>query len=68
MYAVTQPAQADALLGRKVGHIRATGASIVAAANPGCHLQIECGLGDAAITVLRPMTLLANAYRREVTR
>lgn len=69
VYAVTQPAQAEALLERKLGHILATGASVVATANPGCHLQIERGLGEdaAPIRVVHPMSLLAAAYHREST-
>jgi glycolate oxidase iron-sulfur subunit len=67
IYALTQPEQADALLKRKVGHIAATGAQIVATANPGCHLQIARGLKNAAtrVTVMHPVSLLAAAYRRE---
>jgi glycolate oxidase iron-sulfur subunit len=66
IYAITQPEQADALLKRKVDHIRATGARIVATANPGCHLQIARGLRDAGVhvQVLHPVSLLAKAYRR----
>jgi glycolate oxidase iron-sulfur subunit len=67
IYALTQPAQADALLARKIGHISATRARIVATANPGCHLQIARGLKDAgaSVTVMHPVSLLARAYRRE---
>lgn len=67
IYALTQPAQADALLARKIGHISATKARIVATANPGCHLQIARGLKDAgaSVTVMHPVSLLARAYRRE---
>jgi len=67
IYALTQPDQADALLQRKVGHIVTTGAEIVATANPGCHLQIARGLGNAStsVDVLHPVTLLARAYARE---
>ena len=67
IYALTQPEQADALLKRKVGHIAATGAQIVATANPGCHLQIARGLKEAAtrVQVEHPVSLLAKAYRRE---
>jgi glycolate oxidase iron-sulfur subunit len=67
VYALTQPAQADALLQRKVGHLKATPASVVATANPGCHLQIARGLRDAGETrdVQHPVSLLARAYRRE---
>ncbi|HET7695693.1 MAG TPA: (Fe-S)-binding protein [Vicinamibacterales bacterium] len=69
IYAITQPAQADALLQRKVANIRGTGAAIVAAANPGCHLQIARGLSQvsAPIEVVHPVSLLAEAYRRERT-
>jgi glycolate dehydrogenase iron-sulfur subunit len=65
VYALTQPAQAEALLDRKVGHIKSTGAAIVATANPGCQLQIARGLGESAISVAHPISLLARAYRRE---
>ena len=67
IYALTQPEQADQLLKRKVGHITATGAAIVATANPGCHLQIARGLKDAATgaRVMHPVSLLARGYRRE---
>ncbi len=67
IYALTQPAQADALLERKVGHIAKTGAPIVATANPGCQLQIARGLTEAGSTVrvVHPVSLLARAYRAE---
>jgi len=67
IYALTQPEQAEALLTRKVGHIQATGAKIVATANPGCHLQIARGLKNASVNVrvMHPVSLLAEAYRRE---
>lgn len=66
VYAMTQPEQADRLLDRKIGHIRAAAAAVVATANPGCHLQIERGLGPASpVDVVHPVSLLAAAYRRE---
>jgi glycolate oxidase iron-sulfur subunit len=67
IYALTQPAQADALLQRKVGHLDRTGAALVATANPGCQLQIARGLREAnrPMNVAHPVTLLALAYRRE---
>ena len=67
VYAITQPDQAQALLERKVRHISSTAASIVAAANPGCHLQIARGLTDAGlpVQVFHPVSLLARAYRAE---
>src|SRR4051812_16716592 len=67
IYAITQPEQAERLLGRKTANIVATGASWVATANPGCHLQIARGLdaAGASIHVAHPVSLLARAYRRE---
>ena len=68
IYNITQPETAGRLQDRKVGHVLATGASIVATANPGCHLQIENGIHAAGVTgkrVVHPIVLLAEAYRRE---
>ena len=67
VYAITQPAQAEALLHRKVDNIRRTGASVLVTANPGCHLQIARGLADAGVkmSVFHPVSLLAMAYRSE---
>jgi glycolate oxidase iron-sulfur subunit len=67
IYAITQPAQAEALLERKVRHIGSTGAEIVATSNPGCLMQIARGLKQAGAPVqaLHPVSLLARAYRRE---
>jgi glycolate oxidase iron-sulfur subunit len=52
---------------RKVGHVIATGASHLATANPGCHLQLARGLAAAGspVELIQPVTLLARAYRRE---
>ncbi len=67
VYTITQPAQAELLLGRKTANIVATGAGLVATANPGCHLQVARGLdaAGARIQVAHPVSLLARAYRRE---
>ena len=67
IYALTQPEQADTLLKRKIGHVRASGAAILATSNPGCHLQIARGLKEAgaSVRVMHPVSLLAAAYRRE---
>ncbi len=67
VYAITQPAQAELLLGRKTANIVATGARWVATANPGCHLQVARGLdaARAVVQVVHPVSLLARAYRRE---
>jgi glycolate oxidase iron-sulfur subunit len=71
VYSQTQPETAAWLRERKAGHIRRTGAGIVATANPGCQLQIqqafprESGDGKAAVRVVHPIVLLAEAYRAE---
>jgi glycolate oxidase iron-sulfur subunit len=80
IYTITQPDTAARLQERKVGHVLATGADIVATANPGCHLQIENGLRACSPshldprhaapaklpTVTHPIALLAAAYRAEL--
>ncbi len=71
IYNITQPETAAWLQTRKVGHVQATGASIVATANPGCHLQLENGLkhatpaGSPPPRVVHPIVLLAQAYAAE---
>jgi len=64
VYNITQPEQASKLQRDKVACIRRTGAEIVATANPGCHLQIQNGLGGQG-EVRHPVSLLAEAYRKE---
>lgn len=68
IYNITQPKTAGWLQQRKLGHLKATGASVVATGNPGCHLQIQNGLrqgGDATTEVVHPVVLLARAYAAE---
>jgi glycolate oxidase iron-sulfur subunit len=64
-YNLTEPAMARRLAERKVANIRATGATCVAAANPGCILQIQAGLRRARLStpVVHPIELLDQAYR-----
>ncbi len=66
VYNLTQPVMANALLERKLRHIESTGASIVANANPGCLLQLVNGAHQRGLhlRVAHPVTLLAEAYRR----
>jgi glycolate oxidase iron-sulfur subunit len=66
VYNLTHPAESEKLLQRKLGHLAATKATVVATANPGCHLQLENGLrarGNATMRVAHPVSLLAAAYR-----
>ena len=66
IYNITQPEMANQLLDRKLNHIRATGADIVAMANSGCLLQVINGARQQGLSVrvAHPITLLAEAYRR----
>ncbi|HWL16201.1 MAG TPA: heterodisulfide reductase-related iron-sulfur binding cluster [Opitutus sp.] len=68
IYNITQPDTSARLLERKIDHLQATHAPVVATANPGCHLQLQTGLksrGDTATRVVHPIVLLAEAYRTE---
>ena len=65
IYNITQPEQSRKLRDRKMENIAVTNAPIVATSNPGCHLQIVNGGGDLRVT--QPVSLLAAAYRAEVT-
>jgi glycolate oxidase iron-sulfur subunit len=64
IYNLTQPEMSGRLQRRKVDAIRASGATIVATANPGCAAQIAAGLsaaGDGA-TVKHVVELLDESY------
>jgi glycolate oxidase iron-sulfur subunit len=67
IYSITQPETAGWLQQRKLGHLRATGAQVIATANPGCHLQIANGFDGAgeSVDVVHPIMLLARAYKAE---
>jgi len=67
IYNLTQPEMAGQLQRRKLEHIQATKALVVATANPGCLLQLIQGAAKEglALRVVHPITLLAEAYRAE---
>ncbi|MBX7209650.1 MAG: (Fe-S)-binding protein [Verrucomicrobiaceae bacterium] len=69
IYNITQPEQSAKLLQRKLGCIAQTESPVVVTSNPGCHLQLACGLSNRrdhpCRTVTQPVTLLARAYRAE---
>ena len=67
IYNLTQPEMSGKLLERKVDHIASTRASVVATGNPGCLLQVMNGCQSRGLQVrtAHPVTLLAEAYRRE---
>jgi glycolate oxidase iron-sulfur subunit len=72
IYSLTQPEQSAKLLARKLEKIAATGAAVLASANPGCLLQIARGASNDSrlhgLRVCHPIELLAEAYRAEQNR
>jgi glycolate oxidase iron-sulfur subunit len=63
-YNLTERAMARRLLDRKLDRIAASGADVIAAANPGCVLQIRAGALARRLTVdvEHPIDLLARAH------
>lgn len=67
LYTVLQPETSDALMRAKAEAVAATGARLVASANPGCTLQIAAGLRSLGYEaeVLHPVEILDRAYAAE---
>jgi glycolate oxidase iron-sulfur subunit len=65
VYSLTQPGMSLALLDSKMAEVQATGATVIATANPGCMAQLEGGLRrhDLAGRVMHTIELLDRAYR-----
>jgi len=63
VYNLLEPGMARALLERKLTRIAETGARVVAAANPGCLLQIARGCRERGldVAIVHPVELLARA-------
>ena len=63
IYNLLEPTLARELRDRKITRIVETGARVVAAANPGCLLQISAGCRDRGldVTLVHPVELLARA-------
>jgi glycolate oxidase iron-sulfur subunit len=63
IYNLLEPGMARELLDRKLDRIAETGARVVAAANPGCLLQIAWGCRERGldVTIVHPVELLARA-------
>ena len=63
-YNLTEPAMARRLLDRKLGNVAASGAQVVAAANPGCLLQMRAGAlaRRLPVRIEHPVDLLAQAH------
>jgi glycolate oxidase iron-sulfur subunit len=67
IYSITQPKTARWLRDRKLSHLKATGAPLIATANAGCSLHLQAGIREAGddLSVLHPVILLAEAYAAE---
>ncbi len=65
IYNVMQPEAAEELGRRKARNLEATGAEVIAAANPGCTMQIGAHLERGEIRVVHPMQLLDASLRGE---
>jgi glycolate oxidase iron-sulfur subunit len=63
-YNLTEPVLAKRLLDRKLRHVAASDARVIAAANPGCLLQIRAGAlkRGLAVEIEHPLDLLARAH------
>jgi glycolate oxidase iron-sulfur subunit len=66
-YNLTEPAMAARLLERKVTNVARSGADVVAAANPGCVLQMRAGAMARGLeaAVEHPVDLIARAHGLE---
>jgi len=64
IYNLLEPATSDAVLGRKLARIDASGATLVATGNPGCLMQIGGGLlrADMRARAVHPVDLLDASY------
>ncbi len=70
VYSLVQPSMSSAVLDAKMEDITASGASVVATANPGCTMQIEAGIRRIGMlaTVRHVIELLDQSYRAEDAR
>ncbi|MEA2639567.1 MAG: glycolate oxidase iron-sulfur subunit [Chloroflexota bacterium] len=67
VYNLTHRERSDKILDRKMDNVEATGAEFVAAANPGCLLQLMAGARERGldVKVVHPVDLLAEAYEAD---
>ncbi|HZS89989.1 MAG TPA: (Fe-S)-binding protein [Chloroflexota bacterium] len=67
IYNITSPELSMQLLERRMDRLAETGATILAAANPGCMIQLAFGVRQRGyrVEVVHPIDLLDRAYRGE---
>ena len=66
VYNLLQPEMSQRVLDEKLGHIRETGAGILATGNPGCQMHIGAGacLAGMKLKVCHPIEIVDQAYER----
>ncbi|MEY3283559.1 MAG: hypothetical protein RIR86_1572, partial [Acidobacteriota bacterium] len=66
IYNLSEPEMSGAILTEKIDRVKATGAQLLATANPGCQMQLSAGvrLHGAECEVVHLVDLLDESYRR----
>jgi glycolate oxidase iron-sulfur subunit len=66
VYNLLQPEMSQRVLSEKLGHIKDTGAGILATGNPGCQMHIGAGacLSGMSLRVCHPIELVDQAYEK----
>jgi glycolate oxidase iron-sulfur subunit len=66
VYNLLEPELSEEVLEEKLTQIKASGATVVATGNAGCHMQIAAGarLAGLPLRVCHPVELLDESYRR----
>jgi glycolate oxidase iron-sulfur subunit len=67
IYSFTQPKLSKDVLARKIEQIKKSGCDTLVTGNPGCILQLRCGVKEAGlpVKVMHPVELLAKAYENK---
>lgn len=66
IYNLSEPEMSEGILSEKIGKVKATGANLLATANPGCHMQLGAGarMFQADCHVVHVVELLDESYRK----
>jgi len=66
IYNLSEPEMSEGILTDKIDKVQATGAKLLATANPGCHMQLGAGVRmfNANCKVVHVVELLDESYRR----
>ena len=66
IYNLSEPEMSEGILSEKIEKVKATGAKVLATANPGCHMQLGAGVRifNADCQVVHVVELLDESYRK----